>query len=152
MRTIVTILLGVFFLLGLSFSSLALAGGSTSAGPAHPASIYCQKVGIAVGSLCVLSDNSMIEKFTLWRRKNDGEKSLAVQAFLHTHFPQMNGPEDSWALSYCFSLGGQRLVEPEPLRPTIKHDLCLFADRSAIEAWTLFRGPVYYSGLGQLLK
>ena len=141
-------------------AGLALAGGSTSAGPAHPASQHClsrggQEVLVDVGafggdqmSVCRLSDDSVIETMTFWRQTQ--EPTIALPKFAAARWHTYDGlPMERWAERNCSEVGGSILVVVPHLRPSVKYQLCRFSDGSAIEAWTLMYGPAYYPALAR---
>jgi putative hemolysin len=149
-----TCLLGLLLLLALP----AVAGTSSGAGCGNPASVYCNQVGgqsfvvlDADGGqrgLCRLTDDSVIEEWTLFR----GE-TKAVAAFLG-HKPNFGQTTDieAWEKASCESAGGKIQLLPEAYRPTLKWAMCQFSDRSGIEARTLTYGPEYYPSLKKTLE
>ncbi len=147
----------------LSISGLALASGDgtgSGAGPAHPSALFCgAKSGIYTTvkdvegefGICRLKDNSLIEAFTLWRHADQREVTQAGLNFLKATWHAEDGLFEQWALINCERIGGQVLYFKEKLRPQAGAPLCVFKDRSAIEAWTLFAGPAYYTELARVL-
>lgn len=142
------LILSVFaFLSSLALSSAAQAGGSSSVGPANPASLLCAKLGGKYASgfepagehgLCQFG-RAMIGEWTLWRHKN-GIPQEAVQVFLLSqemlgeYQPMIPNP----ASVHCGKVGGQVLIVAD--RNGGQFGLCNFSDGSSIEEWTLFIG------------
>ena len=140
-------------------------GGSSSVGAGNPAAQRCIDVG---GQLEIVTDAggnqhglcllqlARIEEWTLFGVTN-GRKSLATNAFLDHKPPvldrgpgQPGGPVGmpNPASVYCGQAGGRlEFLNTE----SGQLGLCRFADRSAIEEWTLYGGP-RASGNAKLTK
>lgn len=144
----------------VSISSFAFAGGSTSAGPAHPSSKYCidrggqgtivdiDYFGGDQGGICRLTDDSVIETMTFWRQQQ--ESTIAFAKFRAASWHTYEGLSiEKWAEKNCLELGGKIIAVSPHLRPSVKYQLCEFLDHSAIEIWTLMSGPSYYPELAK---
>jgi putative hemolysin len=139
-----------------ALSSLsAFAGGGSSAGVPNPAGEFCVKAAkgkiqmlstqLGQEGFCVLG-RAMIDEWTLFRFAGKSRQPQdAVEAYLRrTSLP---GGGSSVGIAKianpasvnCAKLGGQ-LVIAEDARGN-QYGICEFADRSAIEEWTLFRSP-----------
>jgi putative hemolysin len=128
----------------------------------NPASQFCTELGgisraadfeahggAQIG-LCRMPDDGLIDEWTLFRAAR-GTRSQAVLAFLDGRWRPGEGPIESWAEQTCEAIGGQIVEYAEHLRPDSIIRLCEFPDRSAIEIWTGFSGPVFYPELAKAL-
>lgn len=147
--------------LALSIPAMATEGTGSGAGPAHPAPGFCMdQGGISTTyeatdggqiGICRLKDNSLIEEMTFWRQAQMLTATEAAVAFRKSSWEVEQGPYETWADVHCRHLGGTTALYRETLRPTATVTLCEFADRSAIETWTLLGGASYYPRLAELI-
>ena len=149
----------------LLFAASAFAG----AGLPNPASTKCLDLGGKLMSyekgnegtisLCAFQDaeylNGMIEEWTLFydKTRETKERSMAIEAFF-AHVPYQAPPHGSPvghpALRYCLQLGGTRDIITASTGD--ESGVCVFADGSQIEEWTLFRGPDVHKRLSAALQ
>jgi putative hemolysin len=155
-------------------ANTAIAGSTSSVGPANPAAVFCVEVGGNLAgvndtegnqySLCDIDDGKIGDWtlfLSLWRESGSWEQQQAVAAFLlHPPLSGDNGgtdpngpigaigmPNPSW--QYCSQLGGTNtpaFADGEEI------NMCQFPDGSSIEAWTLLAGPEVHTRLAQVLS
>jgi putative hemolysin len=149
---------------GLAFvGNSAMAGSTSSVGPANPAAVLCVALQGALETLadetgnqfgmCAI-DNGRIGDWTLWYFRN-GQEVHAASAFLvHPPFrptSDVNGgvimPNPS--SQYCVQVGGENV---SLYSPGGESGMCRFSDGSTIDGWTLFLGPDVYKGLAAVLR
>ncbi len=135
----------------------AFAGGGSSAGLPNPAAKFC--VEVAHGKLQVLSTQigeagycvlgrAMIDEWTLYRYSGLRTRQTAVLEFLRSTRDAIGvarGGGSSAGLpnpasGNCIHVGGQVVIAEDTTGN--QYGICEFADRSAIEEWTLFRSPI----------
>ena len=127
----------------------------------NPASEFCVTLGgistIAdVGAwggaqigLCRLSDDAVIESWTLWRAVRNN-RLQAIETFEAGQWRPRPGPIETWADDACEEAGGLVVECAMHLRPSTIVRMCEFPDRSMIEIWTAFGGPGFYPKLARL--
>jgi uncharacterized protein len=149
----------------IALSSAVLCRSAFSSLP-NPASAHCHNLegtthilqrasdGAQVG-FCRFTDSSnphLSALFEEWTLKNysSTNKLKAILHFNHTPWPHTVGtrPGGHPALTYCLSLGGQRVDYKDKQGNMLGG--CRFKDGSEIEEWTLFRGPHAYTGVPAL--
>ena len=149
------------FLIALISAQIAVAtGGSTSAGPAHPANKYCSDrngIGTTIDEggwsgtqfgICRLPDNSVISTMTFWEETQ--KPTIALAKFRVASWRTFQGQSiEMWGKLNCADQGGTVMSGVEHLRPNVKHEFCLFSDNSLIEVWTLLSGRCYYPELAK---
>ena len=123
---------------------------SAKLGLANPSAKFCVDNGGKIemytneagqGGFCNVG-GGIIEEWTLYRYLNDPAqtKTKAVSIFLSHPTIEVspgNGGANPASL-YCLKVGG---ANPGYQSPEGAVGVCVFPDRSAIEEWTLFRGP-----------
>lgn len=154
---------GIVLGLALSFmvSANSMADGGITVGVPDPASVFCNEHGGMLVSmrtlggeyaLCRLHDDSLIEEWTLFEANELHGINKAKQFFLAAPWRNFQGLVEMTADENCKSLGGDVRVDRETWRPTTRHRVCKFDDRSTIEVWTLFWGAPHYRELADLLR
>lgn len=148
-------------------AEVARDGGTDSSGVPNPASVFCSdkngqsqyfNTPAGTSSLCKIG-NGAIGAWTLFRDASNSsdEQSLATTAFLTHVEPEDNGSGDGSiglpnpSATYCTQVQGSYKSYPATNRNQ-NFSICEFADRSFIEAWTLFSGPGTNSELAVVLR
>jgi putative hemolysin len=153
----------VLAICGLSIvGTSAMAGSTSSVGPANPAAVLClelkgelESFTDAVGNqygICAF-DNARISDWTLFLARN-GHNQQAVNAFL-AHPALINSSNGNGSIGmpnpssqYCLQVGGENV---SAFSSEGEWGMCEFPDGSAIDGWTLFRGPTVHNRLANVL-
>lgn len=137
-----------FLAICLLLSNSALAGGSSSSGPGHPALKVCHalqghsnRYSTSFGEdfYCQF-DRAIISSMTLWYSLT-AKSEKAVTVFLRHPNVQIRF-QGNPASQYCVAVGGR--LEIAQVVGGNEIGMCVFEDKghfSSIEEWTLYRGP-----------
>ena len=134
----------------------ALGGTTSSSGVPTPAAFSCINAGGKVASyleqgsqgLICRVDGATVELWTLFHEVKSGTETQAISAYFNdrSSVPQIMHPASGKvgfpnpASVYCESVAGTTVIVSDT-NSGREFGLCRFADNSAIDVWTLFRGP-----------
>ena len=150
------ILMAVTLLSTVCLSVSKASGGKESGGIPNPSASNCSKLKGAYVSVSsslgqegfCLFGRGYVEAWTLFDVTVGKTSTQATDAFLK-HAPEVVSVSGNPASIYCGKVGGQTVILTDQKKN--EFGVCRFLDKSEIEEWTLFNGPVANPKLTKIL-